>query len=102
MPLLLLPYVVAEEHAENIILLILPIGLLLLLLMTILLIRLLFSAPFIIDGLLLWVAETLENLVDLLEGFLRSGGVVLIGVHFKGSLLVGFLDFIIRCSLFNG
>jgi hypothetical protein len=84
-----------EEHVEYVVLVVL-----LILLVPHLLLpwNILLRAPLVVYHTLLWVTQTGICLGNLFERLFSLGVAILIGVDFKGSLFIGFLDVIIRAG----
>ena len=60
--------------------------------------QILLRAALVVYHSLLRVTQTGISLGDLFERLFSLGVAILIGVHFKGSLLIGFLDVILRAA----
>ena len=84
-----------EEHVEYVVLIVL-----LILLVPHLLLpwNILLCAALVVYHSLLRVTQTGISLGDLFERLFSLGVAILIGVHFKGSLLIGFLDVVLRAA----
>ena len=85
----------SEEHVEYVVLIVLLILLLPHLLLPW---NILLRAALVVYHTLLWVTQTGICLGDLFERLFSLGVPILIGVDFEGSLLIGFLDVILRAA----
>lgn len=87
----------SKEHVEYVVLIIPP---LILLIVPHLLLpwQIFFRAAFVVDHSLLRVTQTSIGLCDLFECLFSFGVAILVRVDFEGSLLIGFLDVVLRAT----